>query len=132
MVLTYELQVTICTYAPLNETTFQRFPNAKLHLLTEEEVAYNYSASYRAYGCSAAVDTLERIKVEFEAVSSSLKHPMHAYLEPLALTTLPLGTGGHLLRAGAVCPRADQRCCRRLPRPLLAGAVALLLEHLFM
>ena len=100
--------MTICTFSPLDENILQRYPNAKLHILTEEEVQSNYTASYRAYGCSAAIDTLERIKVEFEAVSSSLKHPMHAYPEPLALTTLPLGTGGHLLRAGAVCPRADQ------------------------
>ena len=62
--------MTICTFSPLNETILQRYPNAKLHILTEDEFGSNYNASYRAYGCSAAIDTLERIKVEFEAVRS--------------------------------------------------------------
>jgi len=85
---TYELQVTICTFSPLDENILQRYPNAKLHILTEEEFQSNYTASYRAHGCSAAIDTIERIRIEFEAVRYTHKHPMQK-LEPLTHTTLP-------------------------------------------
>ena len=83
--------MTICTFSPLDDNILQRYPNAKLHILTEDEFQYNYSTSYRAYGCSAAIDTLERIQVDFEAVRSPQASPMiHASLEPLlAHTTLP-------------------------------------------
>ena len=62
--------MTICTFSPLDETILQRHPRAKLHILKGDEYRSNYSKSYRAHGCGAAIDTLERIQVELEAVRS--------------------------------------------------------------